>query len=111
MKRLMLLMGMLIGGCVAGPNPGTDRPRPNYCDPDGADWGQAACTIVTEPGTYGETQRYVCPEPDGTEWELRVYANQNGTHGQVYQRYLPYTGSHIIQTIVCDEGDVLKVKG
>ena len=104
MKRLGCLLALLVGcaGQVVPPPAAED-----YCDYTKVDWGAPDCTIVTAQGTYGDDLRYVCPQADGTEWELRVFTNFDGTHGSVHQRYTTYEGvtPHLVKQIVCIEHD------
>lgn len=95
MKRL--LFAMLLQGCVAGVN--TAKPV-DYCDVSAVDWGDPECTVVEAQGAFSPDYRYVCPQADGTEWELRVAHTEAGDDAKVYQRYKT-SGGHIIDSMLC----------
>lgn len=106
MKRLvMLVMALGCWACVAGPNPGTEqKPPPDYCDPHAASWDNPGCTIVRAQGAFEDDLRYVCPQADGTEWEMRVVTAQNGDKVQFYHRYETYAdgpAAHIPTKTLC----------
>lgn len=100
MKRL--LVALMLSSCVAGQNPGT--PPPDYCDPHAASWDNPGCTIVRAQGAFEDDLRYVCPQADGTEWEMRVVTAQNGGKVQFYHRYETYAdgpAAHIPTKTLC----------
>lgn len=88
-RLLMWFCGFCVGiwvghalGCAAGLNADA-----NYCDPHAAVWDSPTCTVVSAQGAYADDLRYVCPQPDGTEWSMRVVKRQDGGVAKYYERY------------------------
>lgn len=92
--RLLLAVALATAGCTnaADPRPpvGPDPvPSASYCDWRAGRWSQPDCRVITYQGVYGQDARYVCPQSDGTEWNLRTYVLATGGTDTVAERYVP----------------------
>lgn len=93
------LLCLVLAGCVADASPGTE---PDPCDHTLVNWGAESCLLTTAQGPYAPSLRLVCPQEDGSEWEMRQSVAQDGSSVKTFFRYMPEPGTHSPAHTVCE---------